>query len=949
MSYQLIYTSAEELLDPGLTGYGVVARSVGMPPLLRGKLISLSDVSEAEETAEIDAWFTYRICTCGEDAFHVLSRYCWAGADYSGRKRSLAHHLALTADEVAALKRNAARPTPAGIMLALRKNHFWVEEWAGPPRELEGEPRLSASSLPDATGQVTWKAYTGHKNNARAFFTPPYDGICLVEAPPDASLSDVLLLLNESDWLSTSRGWGKTFSTHADRGSDPRETERLIFPAHSAPERQKGRFAGLPLLIIDSQMNLPRPPDAASESSSFQRKQENAPLSAPPLPLVSLPASSSHLPYKYCERPDEETYQLPPRRRPFYFFLSALTGILLLAGGGLFLFPSLKGSDDASHASSVSVTQAEDEAWELLQGLLHAPYSAAGTTRQLDKIQAKLKDRPRLPGKKGLRQDELRECVSILQHASAEDSGHAGNLFHLRECAGTLSLDARALCELYMREVLHDRSLEEWQSSLSEEEYQGWASLLEQVPDMEKWLLQESFLPYMAGIVTRASLHLVEGVTSPGPSSLQEEVSPPHLAEATPSVSMQEEAPLMVGSPLPTYVQKALAEAPLTVQAGVCELFILPTEKRQLRRYSVDLGEKGRQISLLPNGKESYVLQSNDSSEMPPVTIRLHDGVLRELSSGGKPVCLRFSLLLAPGRGVTLTLLSPWQMTLHPMGEGAPPATDRVDFSLSPDRLVLCPSSDATHLPSLQLKPGKNFPWTPLLSELQLRPSPTLLYLPILSGANQPLPVQEKSPQAPYCWRVESAPTHSSPTADAYICHMQRVYDYSRPLMECFQRVANTACCGEEPEEDSFFSLASAYALVTLLEEHQLSPSRREYLQKQYIHLFTHPVFAQQLADMLRGEPQLLLTPHQAAEGSKAARQQRHRVREALALPEKRHFLLRRIREVLSSALAKTYEKERRHLPPAGAGDMNLRLHHLDRTPQGELLWFFSLQPIEHS
>jgi len=970
MSYQLIYTSAEELLDPGLTGYGVVACSVGISPQLKNRLIALSDVSEADEAEDSEEWFAYRICTCGGDTFHILSHYCWAGADYSSRKRSLAHHLALTADEVAALRRNAARPTPAGIMLALRQNHFWVESWEGPPREIEGEPRLTASSLPDASRQVTWKACTGHKNNARAFFTPPYDGSCLVEIPPGSDALTVLLLLNESDWLSTSRGWGKSFSSHTDAGSDLRETERLFGVPGSRFREMRLRYAETPLLRISPEMILPHLQEASSDASSAVRQEGGDPPSTPPLAPMTGGVPSYHLPYKYCERPDEETYPgCHHQKRSLLRLLLVLGCVSLLVPALLYRSGHQEGTHDRPVSPPVSVVPREDSPQKLLRHLLTTPYSPAATARQLDKIQAKLKKTASSLGEEAAHLESFRECISILQHASSDSSGHSGNLLNLRECARLLSLDSRALCELYMNEALHDRSLEEWRASLDEEEYQGWICLLAQAPDMERWLSQEPFLPYMEGIFSHLTLHSEENElpasSSPEfPPSLPPEekqsdgkqIADTQAAEKQqaenltagkqPAVTVEEEPPLMVGMPLPLHLREALAAAPVTVQMGVCELFLLPADKGQPRHYRCHPGEEGTKLALLPVADELYALQAESSADFPPVTIRLKDGVLQEITSEGTPAILRFTLPLSPGRAETLTLVSPWKLTLRPMGEGAPPTTDRVDFSLPPERLILTPTPQGA---SLRLKPGKDFPWTPLLSVLQLRPTPTFLYLPVLNGANLPLPIRREFHQLPYRWMAEGEPSRSTPTMDVYVCSMRRVYDYAQPLMRRFHEVANLACCGEEPQGNTFFSLANVYSLASQLDNEQLPRPQRERLGKEYVRLFTHPLFARQLGELFRARPQLLLSPHQAGGNGKAALQHRRKVLEALAVSENRRFLLQRVRDFLSSSLAEAYEKERQTSPSDGVRDMQLLLHHLDRSPQGELLWFFSLQPLTPS
>ena len=208
MALQLIYTSAAQLLDSSQSGYGVVARSEVMPREMRRKLIELSRYRASSSRGISGPQCAYTTLTYANSEYHVLTVSQPAGADYSGRMCHLSHHLVLLPEEVAALLRNKYRPTPAGVILALAHSGFWRNRWEGPPRFLNGEPHLNPQDIPEADMQATWKRLTGHKSNARAFCTPPFERDCLMTVPEATPVKDVLQLWHESDWLSPHFGWG---------------------------------------------------------------------------------------------------------------------------------------------------------------------------------------------------------------------------------------------------------------------------------------------------------------------------------------------------------------------------------------------------------------------------------------------------------------------------------------------------------------------------------------------------------------------------------------------------------------------------------------------------------------------------------------------------------------------------------------------------------------------
>ena len=306
MSYQLIHTSAACLLDGHSAGYGTVARSEQMPQALCKKLGALSVFREPRGGAPASGpQFSYHIIDHGGSSWHVLSCVQPAGADYSGRACHIAHHLVLSQEEVTEILTSELRPTPAGISLALMKHGFWKSAWTGLPAYITGEPEPSPDDLPQAEAQPTWKKLTGHKANARAFYTPPYDRECLITVTPGTPVQDVLRLFHESDWLTHTRGWGVSFTTAADDADTFTETLRMV-SGPASPLVQRAIRTGHPVLHIEQGLEIPLPPPEPPGS----------------MPVAPQPAVSAHgmlrtvarsvTHYHYTEEPDWLLYDVRP-------------------------------------------------------------------------------------------------------------------------------------------------------------------------------------------------------------------------------------------------------------------------------------------------------------------------------------------------------------------------------------------------------------------------------------------------------------------------------------------------------------------------------------------------------------------------------------------------------------------------------------------------------------
>lgn len=572
MSYQLVFTSAAHLLDAGAApGYGVVARTAGISKALADKLAAISGFREHGVSGIVGPQCSYRRLEHRGTRYHVLTVAQSASADYSGRPCYIAHHLVLSPDEVSVMRHNSKRPTPAGLIVALEKSGFWFKRWEGEPRELSGEPRLSASLLPDASMQVTWKALSGHKGNARAFFTPPYEGECLCLVPEGISSEQVLLLINESDWLSSTRGWGRTFTTHGNEVDSFMVTQR-IFATEGTSLQERAYRSQRPILRIFPDLILPAPDP--EDDTRYPQQDSSKEVEEPPS-RVHLPAGGANLagwPYRYCESDDSETYDLPPKRLNWLRLGGLMLGLGVLAAGiGLLvterdrLLPSRPARTSGLTANtaqgntapilspgaapSTAPSMAHGAAGELVPGLgttqtppasssgeavsygagdiigqlarlCGMPFSHKDSQLELDRLAARAQQ---LPFPDSLETQRLVDSLNALRRAGSISGGYADDLSLLLDYAESTRstppgdappLDARALFRLFMNEATHARAQDDpqWHASLLAD-LENWKALLTRHPDLRYWL-HADFAPYADRLLQHCSSNTRPTLTS---------------------------------------------------------------------------------------------------------------------------------------------------------------------------------------------------------------------------------------------------------------------------------------------------------------------------------------------------------------------------------------------------------------------------------------------------
>lgn len=442
-----------------------------MPKELSHKLAHINLTQSAHQPSSGEL-YSYRILVCGGHTYHVLS--CQLAELFVHR----IHHLVITQEEVLHLQKNAARPTPAGIILALQKLGFWNQA-AGSGIAPDAEPRLTAAALPDASLQPTWKALTKHKNNARIFLLPPYERECVVEVPGQFSPMDILHLFHESDWISSNRGWGTTFTTDGGEFDNTAEFARIVVQPNS-PLMERAQAIGLPCLRITEDMQLPEVPE-------IPRAPRFTPQHRPP---------KSPMAYKYAETPDADVFNILPRPNKWVRWSCYLGGVALLwcsvsLISGFFM-------EDAGQVTGTIISHINTrENVQLLADLANSAYSPEVTARKLATLESHLSSQPNTQ-EKAEKQTNLLECLQLLRSAAIDTDGHPDKIRRLISHATELNINKVSLSLLYINEALNKRTADEWLASMPQEERSAWLALLHEEPELAQKLAEPAYSPFFA-------------------------------------------------------------------------------------------------------------------------------------------------------------------------------------------------------------------------------------------------------------------------------------------------------------------------------------------------------------------------------------------------------------------------------------------------------------------
>lgn len=208
MSQEILYTSAPQGLKPGSRGFCTVISTDGMAGNLAERLESLSGYRHAYRMHDPNAQrnpvnFAHVILTVGGSRFHVLSRIADYGQDYTGRSNKIAHHVALSGNEL--------RECGPAALLAL--DGFSRTDWDGELRVCPGGPAIP--DIPDSPGICTsWQQAAGDAGWAGVLAESALGGSrpMSVIFPPG---TDTLALVTEAmRLLPPEKRWQVTFSTY---------------------------------------------------------------------------------------------------------------------------------------------------------------------------------------------------------------------------------------------------------------------------------------------------------------------------------------------------------------------------------------------------------------------------------------------------------------------------------------------------------------------------------------------------------------------------------------------------------------------------------------------------------------------------------------------------------------------------------------------------------------
>ena len=152
MSHEIVYTSAPQGLQTGSKGFCTVVSTQGIADYLSERLEMLSGYRHAYSPGDPNAPVNYSHLQIkvGRENYHVLSRVCDAGFDYSQRSNKLAHHVALSASELVA----------AGPAAVLASRGFCIQRWDGGIKVLP-QGRLPTAQSAGSGQCPTWRAVAG--------------------------------------------------------------------------------------------------------------------------------------------------------------------------------------------------------------------------------------------------------------------------------------------------------------------------------------------------------------------------------------------------------------------------------------------------------------------------------------------------------------------------------------------------------------------------------------------------------------------------------------------------------------------------------------------------------------------------------------------------------------------------------------------------------------------
>lgn len=360
MISELVYTSAPKGLFQGNTGFSVVGCTRNIDISLCKSLEKLSAYTPFYPHYDKNASsnpvnYAHRIIHASGHEYHILSRICFNGLDYTQRSNKLASHLAITSDETGRL---ACGPGDIFFQEGLFKDEQWqikTEYFEGTPVIQEKKrPFESCNHWRQATGDAGWAGAI-----AESCLNNPSRTIYIVFDISKAS--ENLFLLQEILSLLPERvRWQVSFSTYfTELPAGVSCNIRFCLP--SCEELRLARMNPTGNAIVDLTIPLTEVTggDLVTAARTGVLPEPPAPLRAPvpasaPTPLMK----SAKETYVQPQQPKIFISRTPDvASKPTGWILSFAASILaLLVLGGVFAL--VKVSDDAELAA---LNSARDE------------------------------------------------------------------------------------------------------------------------------------------------------------------------------------------------------------------------------------------------------------------------------------------------------------------------------------------------------------------------------------------------------------------------------------------------------------------------------------------------------------------------------------------------------------------------------------------------------------
>ena len=250
MIQEIIYTSAPRGLAQHSRDFCVVASSAGMPQAMADLLIALSSYKHLFPAGDVrnPTLHALRQRALGGQMHYVLSRVSDCGLDHRGRLNKLAHHIALTEEEL----------TAAGPTALLQHDGLLQTTWNDDPQILS--PPVLPASPAGPVRPIAWQKITGDAGwagfLAEHFLRPETKPICLIHEPDADPLTlyhEAIMLLDPSD------RWKTAFTTYDPTANHGKEYHVRSVPStspHTHTLQNDPRFE-----TLDLTAPLPPPPE----------------------------------------------------------------------------------------------------------------------------------------------------------------------------------------------------------------------------------------------------------------------------------------------------------------------------------------------------------------------------------------------------------------------------------------------------------------------------------------------------------------------------------------------------------------------------------------------------------------------------------------------------------------------------------------------------------------